>query len=490
MRAISKSLRSSQVSLSLSCFVLLAAGLIAAGALPATAQDNEPPAPLLLILDASGSMWGQIQGENKIVIARRVVGSLVDDLQDGQEIGLIAYGHRREGDCEDIETVIAMGALDRQGFKATVNGLNPKGKTPITKSVKQALAAVEKAGRAATVILVSDGLETCGGDPCAAVRLAKDQGLDFVLHVVGFDVAGEDTSSLQCAAQAGGGLFLSAENADELSGALERAVAMSADVPAGRLAVKGVRNGELHDIAIVVTGPDGEMVAGARTYTSEDTNPSSIPLPDGVFDVKVQAVGVKGDIVREFRIEITDGSTVERTEDFSTGEVSIRVTRNGELSDAVYKIKVAGTGEEAASGRTYTAANRNPALVTITAGSYDVEVTSVEIEGETRVELGRVTVEPGGRVELSHNYVSGTLKVKTHRAGTLVDSTVRVFGTDGKEVAGSRTYTSARTNPNTFVVVPGTYRIVVNEIRGSKSEINATAEAETTVEKAIDFDQL
>ncbi|NNK61925.1 MAG: hypothetical protein HKO98_01855, partial [Gemmatimonadetes bacterium] len=57
-------------------------------------------------------------------------------------------------------------------------------------------------GRAggASIILVSDGLDTCGGDPCGAVREAKQMGLDFRLHVVGFDVAGEDVSQLECAA--------------------------------------------------------------------------------------------------------------------------------------------------------------------------------------------------------------------------------------------------------------------------------------------------
>lgn len=458
---------------------------------PVAAQEAEgPAAPLLLILDASGSMWGQIQGENKVVIARRVVGELVDGLPDGQEIGLIAYGHRREGDCDDIETVQAMGSLDREAFKSTVNGINPKGKTPITKSVKKALAMAEERSDATTVVLVSDGLETCGGDPCAAVKLAKDSGLDFVLHVVGFDVAGEDTSSLQCAAQAGGGLFLSAENADELGSALDRAVAMSADVPAGRLAVTGIRNGELFDVSIVVTGVDGKMVAGSRTYTTEATNPSSIPLPDGVFDVKVQGVGIKGAVARNFQIEIVDGSTVERTEDFSTGDISIGATRNGELSDAVFKIYTVGDRKEVGSGRTYTRASSNPAVTTIVAGEYDVEVHSVEIKGKPLAKLGRVTVEPGGRIELSHEFTSGTLSIKAHRSGTLVDATLQVYGADGKSVSGGRTYTSPNSNPKVMLVEPGTYRVVVKEIRGESTETEATVEAGATAEVSIDFDSL
>ncbi len=201
--------------------VLLGAGF-ATTTLAQTAPPGTGSPTVLLILDASGSMWGQIEGENKIVIARRVLGGLVDGLAADTEVGVIAYGHRREGDCDDIETVVPMGPLDPAALQEAVNGLNPKGKTPITRSVSQAFDLLrQRTGQGgATIILVSDGLETCGGDPCATVRTAKEQGIDFVLHIVGFDVAKEDVSSLECAAQAGGGLFLSAENAGELSACL------------------------------------------------------------------------------------------------------------------------------------------------------------------------------------------------------------------------------------------------------------------------------
>ena len=93
-------------------------------------------------------MWGQIDGENKIVIARRVSAELVDGLADGTEVGVIAYGHRREGDCDDIETVIALGPLDTSCHQTDRRRLNPKGKTPITKSLQQAFAALaEPIGR-------------------------------------------------------------------------------------------------------------------------------------------------------------------------------------------------------------------------------------------------------------------------------------------------------------------------------------------------------
>lgn len=461
-------------------------------AFPAAAEAPSPSADLVLVLDASGSMWGQIGGENKIVIARRVVGELVEQLPDGQTVGLVAYGHRREGDCADIETVVPPAPLDRGALRSTVDALNPKGKTPITASLESAFGLLRD-GRPATVVLVSDGLETCGGDPCAAVRAAAERNPDFVLHVVGFDLAGEDLSQLECAAQAGRGLFLGAGDGDELAGALDAAVALTPEVPAGRLSLKATADGDLQDVAIRVRRLDagatgegaGEREITSRTYADPATNPRSIPLPEGRYEVTVQAVGLKGAADRRLGVEIAGGATVEREVDFSRGELVLGVTRNGGLSDALYRIRPAGSDDVAAQGRTYTDPRRNPARVILVSGDYDVEVSSVEIEGKPAVDLGRVTVEPRGEAELSHDFVSGTLVVGVQRAGALVDAVVTVR-TGGDEVARARTYDRPASNPASFVLAPGEYTVEVAEIRGEKAErrvtVEAGAEVGTTVE--------
>ena len=475
-------------------FTLLAAGssaLTAAGP-PAGAGAGPPSAPLLLILDASGSMWGQVGGENKIVVARRVVGELVDGLADDATVGVIAYGHRRDGDCEDIEPVVPLGRLDRASLKKTVNALNPKGKTPITGAIEQAFAALGDRPGGATVVLVSDGLETCGGDPCAVVRAARQRGVDFVLHVVGFDVAGEDVSQLECAAQAGGGLFFSAENAGDLSAALEAAVAMPAETPAGRLSVKAVADGKLQDVAVWVTdAASGKDVSGGRTYASPDTNPRSIPLADGRYRVAVEAVGIKGAGRRDFEIEVAGGATVEKEVDFSTGELSIGVTRNGAPSDATLTVYVAGTKEVAASGRSYTAPSGNPKVVRITAGSYDVEIASVEIVGGPKHRVESVEVGPGGRAAVAHDFPSGTLRIGAVQGAELVDATVRLVDlATGNGVGQGRTYTSPNSNPKAFTVEPGRYRVELAAVKRAgdpKRQFEVAVEAGGTVEKVVEF---
>ncbi len=469
--------------------ILLVISMIGA---PGPAPAEEAP-DLLLILDASGSMWGQIQGENKIVIARRVLKELIGGLPEGSELGLVAYGHRREGDCDDIETVVPMGPAAKAALVARIDDLNPKGKTPITKAVGEAFNSVRGRDRATTIILVSDGIETCGGDPCQAVRDAKAAGIDFVMHVVGFDVAKEDVSQLECAAQAAGGLYLDADSADQLADALDQVVAAAEEIPDGRLSVKAIADGELTDVAVHVTDSStGEGIARGRTYTSADTNPRLIPLADGTYDVEITAVGMKGDIRRGFEgVEIKDGSKVEKVVDFSIGELAIAVTRNGQLSAATVRVYAAGTGDEVARGRTYAAAKNNPSTFRITAGDYDVEIASIEISSKPRHRFTGITVEPGGRAERAHEFVSGTLKAGAVKGSELVDATVRLIDiATGKAVGRGRIYTNDKSNPKTFELPPGKYRVTLKAIRleGSPSQqLEVVVEAGKTVERMADF---
>ncbi len=184
------------------------------------AADQSAPRTIL-VLDASGSMWGQIDGKSKIEIARKSIGSLVSGWNPNIHLGLIAYGHRRKGDCQDIETVLPVGPVNAKTFSAKVNGLMPKGKTPLGAAVRMAAEQLKFTEAKATVILVSDGLETCNVDPCKLSGELEAKGIDFTVHVIGFDIKKEEQAQLQCIADNTGGMFILAENASGLHDALE-----------------------------------------------------------------------------------------------------------------------------------------------------------------------------------------------------------------------------------------------------------------------------
>jgi Ca-activated chloride channel family protein len=191
-------------------FLLLCGGL----------ANAEPAARMVLVLDASGSMWGQIEGKAKIQIAKEVMGELVAAVPQEFHTGLMVYGHRRKGDCRDIEMMIPVGRHDASAMKAKIEAISPKGKTPLSESVRQAAEALRYTEEQATVVLVSDGLETCDIDPCALAAELAMSGVDFTVHVIGFDIGKEDQGRLSCLAEKTGGLFLAADNAGSLRDAL------------------------------------------------------------------------------------------------------------------------------------------------------------------------------------------------------------------------------------------------------------------------------
>ncbi|MBY0530797.1 MAG: VWA domain-containing protein [Xanthobacteraceae bacterium] len=188
---------------------------------PAAAQTGDA----ILILDASGSMWGQVDGQTKISIARKAVDSILSRWKSTDRLGLMAYGHRTKGDCRDIELVVPVGGFDPEKIRAAVKGLNPKGKTPMADSLRAAAQALRSTENKATVILVSDGIETCSPDPCAVAAELKKAGVNFTAHVIGFDIADPTAKNqLQCIARATGGVYLDARNASGLEDALGKAV--------------------------------------------------------------------------------------------------------------------------------------------------------------------------------------------------------------------------------------------------------------------------
>ena len=214
---------------------ILVAGLLlvaVAVAWQASAQQAPEAASIVLILDGSGSMWGQVEGKAKITIAKETMASIVESMPDTAQVGLILYGHRRKGDCDDVELAVALGPVDKAALSATIEGINPKGKTPITRSLRAAAEVVRTEEGTATVVLVSDGEETCDPDPCAAARELKEAGVPFVIHVIGFDVNDEQRAELECIADAGGGRYFTAASAEDLEFAARTATMATVEEPA------------------------------------------------------------------------------------------------------------------------------------------------------------------------------------------------------------------------------------------------------------------
>ncbi len=186
---------------------------------------------VILVMDASGSMRGKINGQTKMAIAKEVVAKVVGTWKPEDELGLVVYGHRDKNSCDDIETVIEPGKLNSVVYLEKIEGLVPKGKTPMTQAVLQAADALRYQEKPGTVILVSDGIENCNLDPCEVAAQLEKEGINLTVHTVGFGLDDEGAiNQLKCMAEKTGGSFYTASNADELQTALNKTVAPPVEV--------------------------------------------------------------------------------------------------------------------------------------------------------------------------------------------------------------------------------------------------------------------
>jgi Ca-activated chloride channel family protein len=185
---------------------------------------------VIIILDASGSMWAQIDGKPKLEIARESLRTVLQSVPTDDDIGFMAYGHREKGSCDDIQLIVPPQAGSGSAISAAADSLKFLGKTPLTAAVKQAAEALKYTEDKATVVLITDGLETCGGDPCALGKELEASGVDFTADVVGFGLTADEGRQIACLADNTGGKYIQASDEKALQEALAETVA--APVPA------------------------------------------------------------------------------------------------------------------------------------------------------------------------------------------------------------------------------------------------------------------
>ncbi|MDP9364304.1 MAG: VWA domain-containing protein [Chloroflexota bacterium] len=211
-----------------------------------------------LILDVSGSMAQATDtGDTRMEAAKQVLRDVVDGIPDreGINVGFRVYGH--EGDntaagqdvsCESSDLVVPLDGVDKDALEEEIDVLQPTGWTPIALSLERAGEDFEDIGVIAAnfVVLVTDGLETCGGDPCEVAGDLHDGGLAVTTSVVGFGLTPDEQATIACIAEEGGGDVLGAANAAELSAALFEVLStpvpdIQTPTPAPRVADPGTR---------------------------------------------------------------------------------------------------------------------------------------------------------------------------------------------------------------------------------------------------------
>ena len=203
---------------------------------PSPSTSNTPSssttmAPTMVVFDSSGSMiTNDAGGQTRIDAAKDAARTFITEAGDDAPLGLVTYGGNtgeapedEAAGCQDITVVTPPEAGNSEKMIAHMDGLQPRGFTPIGESLRKAAAELPKEGQR-SIILVSDGVATCTPPPvCDVAKELKEQGIDLVINTVGFNVEPEAQQELQCIADATGGTYADASDADSLAKELRRA---------------------------------------------------------------------------------------------------------------------------------------------------------------------------------------------------------------------------------------------------------------------------
>jgi Ca-activated chloride channel family protein len=201
---------------------------------PAVAEPQKTPCTLdaMLVFDGSGSMAGTDMNTVTPHIAkvRQALANVLPSVAPVRDLGLIVYGPGpHQNKCSNIDLRLEPAPHSADEIMAEVEGVVPVGQTPLTSSVRQAAEALKYREKPAEIVLLTDGEETCGGDPCGLARALMTAAKQLTVHVIGFRTRGnpalDGPFKSRCLADMTGGQYLSAGTEQELEEALRKTLA-------------------------------------------------------------------------------------------------------------------------------------------------------------------------------------------------------------------------------------------------------------------------
>ncbi|NOT72136.1 MAG: VWA domain-containing protein [Hyphomicrobium sp.] len=192
------------------------------------ARADEAPAScsqdVMIVFDASGSMGGTDMNSvtPRIGKVREALAKVLPDVAPVRPMGLIVYGPGAANNCNSIELRLKPALNADAAIMHDVNSTVPAGRTPLTASVSQAADVLDYKSKPATIVLITDGEETCGGDPCGVASALKRNAKDLTIHVIGYKdpLAIKGPFGSRCMADATGGKYIAVDTTDQLIAAL------------------------------------------------------------------------------------------------------------------------------------------------------------------------------------------------------------------------------------------------------------------------------
>jgi Ca-activated chloride channel homolog len=427
----------------------------------------------IIVFDASGSMWAQIDGKARIEIARETIRTVLGTLPADKEVGLMAYGHREKGSCTDIELLVPAASGTGDAIIAATNKINPLKFTE------------EKA----TVILVTDGLETCNADPCALGNELEKAGVDFTAHVVGFGLTEEEGKKVACLAENTGGTYIQASDAGQLADALKTTVVAAAPEPEPAPAPAPEPAKVEFNVmpkALLVEGGESvakefgvawEFYAIAADGTKGDRITTEYGEYKGMMPAGDYILSVRADMARaEQKITLTDDSLLEPVLNLNAGLVTVTpYASEGAEPDGSAAVEYTFTGD--------STTNYGPNKIVLPAGDISVRVKLGEGEVTEKFtlkageRLDKKIIVGTGLVVANAYYVEGEkvdapgMAIEIYKAKVKLDGTreqvANFYGADAK-----------------FDLPPGEY-VLRSKIEGANGEAPFTVKVGERVEPIV-----
>ncbi|HWK33943.1 MAG TPA: VWA domain-containing protein, partial [Hyphomicrobium sp.] len=311
----------------------IAAALICISAAGASAQQAPPTS--MIVVDGSGSMWGNLGPEkrSKLEIVREALRNLLPNLRTDTRVGIASFGHRRRGNCGDAEVILPPDTNAPQRLAVPIDKLNAMGKGPMVLALREAANAIAGA-TPANIVLIADDIDNCGQDVCATLGgiLATNPGLVVHTIAIGFDEA--KIAHISCIARLTGGKLWNAQDSAGIVSALDQATHLAhlvpepetpeaataeaeADKPASNAkpglylsAALGAAS-EALDTAVRwrIRDADGDVIREARAsalYEKLDPGTYQIEAQLGLAGAK-QLIEVTADAAQEVRVDLNGG---------------------------------------------------------------------------------------------------------------------------------------------------------------------------------------
>ncbi|TLP98105.1 VWA domain-containing protein [Nesterenkonia salmonea] len=310
-----------------------------------TAQDPRHQmehSEMILVMDASGSMNADDAGDQtRIAAAKDSLNSVVDSLEDHQHVGLRVFaGEVTDSEapeaCEDSRLVVDIDTDNRDELRSAIDDYDAVGaRTPLAHALEEAADDLGDEGNR-TIVLVSDGEENCVEDPCEAAQAIADQGIDVAIHTVGFQIEDEESEAareqLQCIAEAGGGDYFDATDAETLTHTLER-ITYRAQMPFS-LFGEEVEPGSNQDNAPVLE-PGAQYIGSFEYETMYYRVPRN--MQDSTLHVGIATYNDSADNWENAEIELTtmgDNRTCGRDRVNRWGTTGANLFRTAQISAA------------------------------------------------------------------------------------------------------------------------------------------------------------